>query len=261
MSGGRPGPPIKGMYGSIGMDIFVMSASDWNGGRKIESEARYLPFGESFWGMIPYYAIREENGVPFFLKCDVDLFGKPDLWGLDEYFVIETREDLEMVLGKEGERDGPRSRPVHLYSRFERFKGVLMELLGVKEVPKEVIELLKERCFDPHRDRCWNSVRKILKQEGLTRYYNRIPTMLQMLGMEKNLHCEYEVVMEILNDFKRISARFDGALWGRTYFPNLRFCALKYLELAGVEFEYKIPFLRTPRKLREMNIVWDLLLG
>ena len=212
--------------------------------------------------IIPYLALREESGVPVFWKRDVDLYGKPELWGLEIYQCVELREDQEYKMEWKDEKER-RLRPKHLYCRVERFKGVLMELIGVKGVVEnEVLDVLKNNFFDPSRSGCWNSIRGILKKEGLTRYYNRIPTILQRLGLEKRLKLEDEcrMVGEIIRDFQRISRKFDERDWERTYFPNLRFCALKYLELAGMEFKYEIPFLRTPRKLKESLEVWNILI-
>lgn len=77
------------------------------------------------------------------------------------------------------------------------------------------------------------------------------------LGVDKN-----SLVREIIDDFRIISARFNDRkqILGRVYFPSLRFIAFKLLEMHGVKFGYKVPFARTPRKLKAMEQTWQLLL-
>lgn len=56
----------------------------------------------------------------------------PDLFGWDDYIVISTYEEecpYVMDWNMENERRGS-TRPVHRYSRFERFTSVLYQLLG-----------------------------------------------------------------------------------------------------------------------------------
>ena len=62
------------------------------------------------------------------------------------------------------------------------------------------------------------------------------------------------------NEF--FSGRFNErkAELGRVYFPSLRFVAFKLLEMHGVTFGYKVPFVRTPRKLKAMEATWALLI-
>jgi hypothetical protein len=83
-----------------------------------------------------------------------------------------------------------------------------------------------------------------------------------LLGCEKKGRADNETIRAIVDDFRVISSRFDRARkeLGRVYFPSLRFVAFKLLEMHGIEFGYRIPFVRTPRKLKEMEETWALLL-
>lgn len=79
----------------------------------------------------------------------------------------------------------------------------------------------------------------------------------EFLGVDKN-----SLVRGIIDDFRIISGRFNERkeMLGRVYFPSLRFIAFKLLEMHGIKFGYKVPFARTPRKLKAMEVTWALLL-
>lgn len=64
---------------------------------------------------------------------------------------------------------------------------------------------------------------------------------------EKKLGWDGEMVEGCMEDFKRMSWRFDQT--GVGYFPNLRFTALRLMAINGVTFGYWIPLLRTERKI------------
>ena len=68
------------------------------------------------------------------------MYGPPQNWGVLFCLVVELEEDARpMVMDFGMKRD--RLRPVHHYSRVERFTGVLYQLLGLRGVvPKEVLE-------------------------------------------------------------------------------------------------------------------------
>ena len=82
-----------------------------------------------------------------------------------------------------------------------------------------------------------------------------------------NIHDTIELAKLDAND---VVVLLDGDDWfpnktvlqnlNRVYFPSLRFIAFKLLQLHGIEFKYKIPFVRTPRKLKAMEQIWDLLI-
>ena len=95
-------------------------------------------------------------------------------------------------------------------------------------------------------------------------YYNRIPTILQILGYARkidfnDLNC---FVIGVVDEFKKINYKFDLVKIGledRTYFPSLRFVAFKLLQKHGAEFQYRIPFVRTPKKLELLEKLWDII--
>lgn len=125
-----------------------------------------------------------------------------------------------------------------------------------------MIEEIRKVGFSQDPDKIWNEIRGILKKRKGRKYYNRIPSILEILGFQKVGVDKNSLVREIIDDFRIISGRFNERKeqLGRVYFPSLRFVAFKLLELHGVKFGYKVPFARTPRKLKAMEATWDLLL-
>lgn len=82
---------------------------------------------------------------PLFNSWQIELYGIPDL----EWFrVIELREDSWPLVADwraVAEVEFPMRRPVHRYSRVERFNGVVMQLLGLRGAVDESVSLRMER--------------------------------------------------------------------------------------------------------------------
>lgn len=214
----------------------------------------------------PIQPIRVENNIPFYTSQQINLFGLPHHWGVDQYQIVELYEDGRPPVTDyeiEQERRGS-LRPVHHYNRVERFEQILYQLIGCRGVvPRLIIVHIQAVGFDPHPDRVWDSVRSILKKNQWSNYYNRIPVILDQLGFERRIDFgdSNQFVLELVNEFRRISARFEELkpTLVRCYFPNLRYVAFKLLVEHGAVFQYKIPFLRTPRKEKQMDELWELL--
>ena len=210
--------------------------------------------------------IRMEDGYPVYDSRQIEVHGRPEYWGVENYRVISLREtEHPMVTDWKMEQERGRMRPIHRYSRVERFTSILAQLIACRgKVPKEIIVKIKQVGYPQDPDLVWNAIRKILKDMKGRRYYNRIPTILEMLGFPKSKNGidQNSLMREIINDFKIVSSRFDRVKkeLGRVYFPSLRFVAFKLLELYGIEFGYTIPFIRTPRKLKAMEQTWALLI-
>lgn len=214
----------------------------------------------------PVQPIRMENGIPFYTSQQVNLFGLPHHWGVQQYQIIELYDDGRPPVtdyDMEQERRGS-LRPIHHYNRVERFESILYQLIGCRGIiPPSVIKIIQESQIDRHPDRIWDSVRNILKKHKLSVYYNRIPIILDQLGFDRKIKWgdQNALVLELVNEFKKISAKFEELkpLLERTYFPNLRYVAFKLLKEYGAEFQYRIPFLRTPRKEKVMDDLWEML--
>jgi hypothetical protein len=215
----------------------------------------------------PIQPIRQDpDFVPVYTSTQIKIYGLPDHWGMTCYRVIELKEDAApFVTDFKMEQERGRMRPIHRYSRVERFESVLYQLIACRgKVPKSIVTLIREKGFDKDPKKVWNSIRTILKTNGGRVYYNRIPTILLALGYKKKIQFgdSNELVRQIVQDFRILSGRFDTMKKSlkRVYFPSLRFIACKLLELYEVEFEFDIPFVRTPRKLKAMEEIWSLLM-
>lgn len=217
-------------------------------------------------GAAPVQPVRWEFGIPFYTSQQVDLFGLPEHWGVDQYQIIELREDATpFVTDYDMEMDRRGSlRPIHHYNRVERFESILLQLLGCRgKVPRTVIDHIKERGYDHNPVRIWDSIRTILKEKKWRQYYNRIPIILNQLGYQEKIEYgdQNAFVLELINEFKKISHRFEEIkeTLKRKYFPNLRYVAFKLLQEYGATFQYQIPFLRTPRKEKHLDELWLML--
>ena len=214
----------------------------------------------------PIQPLRIDNGVPVYSSEQISLYGLPDLWGIHEYEVVESRETSHPMVTDyqmEQERRGA-LRPIHHYNRVERFESILYQLIAVRGVvPRLVMDTIRVQGYDSDPSKIWNSIRSILKARGWRLYYNRIPVILDKLGyhLRINFNDQHAFILMIVNEFRKISAKFEEIKdrLERSYFPCLRYIAFKLLKEHGAVFEYDIPFLRTPRKEKMMDELWELL--
>jgi len=186
----------------------------------------------------------------------------PDLFGYDDYIVTSSYEDecpFVMDWSMENERRGS-TRPVHRYSRPERFVSIIYQLLGERgDIPDHVIVTVRHYGYDAEPSRIWNSIRNVLKCLEWSKYYNRIPGIIELLGHGK-AKFDFDLVQDIFLKFRGMSIKFDGLNKdNRKYFPNLRYCALRLLDEAGVQFRFKVPWIRTKRKEKVMQEIFELL--
>jgi hypothetical protein len=199
----------------------------------------------------------DENGIPYFTNHQIKDYGMPEYFGYEKYLIIESREKT-FVTDYNMEQEGYFTK-VHRYDRIGRFKATLLNLIGHRgKIPEHVISIV-EAFLDPQSKDVWNATRAILKHYKLRRYYDNIPIILQQLkictGFKK---LEYTQVEAIINDFKCLSDRFERTKkqYKRRYFPNIRYVALKLLELHGIHPMYKIPLARTARKNKSLDDLW-----
>jgi hypothetical protein len=210
-------------------------------------------------GMIPFRF--DDDNVPCFTNHQIDDYGFPENWGYEVYRIIENRDTNYMTTDYKMESSYYK-RPVHRYSRRQRFVNVLHQLLGDKgKVPEWVVSIVKTYLKPGD---IWNHTRSILKHYKLRIYYNRIPYIVHQItktNSSKPVHVnQYENVMA---DFDRFCYLYDQHknIFKRTYFPNMRFMALKLIEKHGIELNYPIPFTRTNRKRKDLEFIWQWFLN
>ena len=156
-------------------------------------------------------------------------------------------------------------RKIHRYSRKERFKFTLYQLLGVSgDVPLNVVSLVKHKVGRySTKKKLWNTIRQILKESNNRRYYNRIPTIIQMISSKLKpigITQSPDVLKLILQRFNEMDSKFNKILkkkWDRSYFLNLRYVALRLIDEFKISFPYKIPIIRTLRKKQYLNNLYD----
>lgn len=209
------------------------------------------------------HPIRYEGDTAVFSSDQLDIFGEPDLYGYDNYIVIQSRNNLsptELDWSSQQTYQG-NQRPIHRYKRVERFEYVLAQLLGQRgQVPDEIFTLMANVDRDPNK--CWDSARSLLKKHRLTRYYQRIPSILYKLGIGKTIDWDesQETYAEIIDEFKSMNYHFEKLNstygWNRKYFPNLRYIASKLLTKRGFKVNFKVNFIRTSRKNKRLAELW-----
>ena len=82
------------------------------------------------------------------------------------------------------------------------------------------------------------------------------------MGLGRVFNCPNVNVHEaIIADFKYLQHVFETSkkreAWSRKYFPSLKFIAVKLLEKHGIKCNFDIPFIRTKRKQKALDIVWS----
>lgn len=190
-----------------------------------------------------------KDNVPCFLKLDVDIYGMPDYYGWEEYYVLD--EPIYSCVDMIAQTD---MRQIHHYSRRDRFKMVLMQLIGWSgKVPKEVLYVCKHLKNDQH---IWKNTRATLKACGYRKYYNRIPRILFLNGYQKMIKLSSEIYERILIRFQQLEYLFDQQT-ERKYFPSLRYVCFKLLQEEGLDHQYPIACIITYRKQVLLDSFWN----
>jgi transposase len=159
-------------------------------------------------------------------------------------------------------------KEIHRYCRISRFKIVLNQLMGdfgfstrkSRDILLEVSHELPGNISYMPPCLMWDTIWKVLKTNKISNYYNRIPAILKRLKLSSptNNRCIYNYVVE---DFKMLDRVFKIVKrdMKRSYFPSLRFIALKLLQRHGYQLPINIPFARTPAKIKRLEEDYETL--
>jgi hypothetical protein len=189
-------------------------------------------------------------------------WARPDDFGFfDEYEVIEEEHSSHpLALNWVDERNLIKRRPVHRYSREERFKFTLAQLMGCSgDVPDHVLAAMPKSLYALDQDHLWEEVRRILKQHGWRLYYNRIPAILARLHLvprSPSSTCTFQRIMEDFHRMHRVFSEIKQRL-GRIYFPNLRYVAVRLMERHRIRLPFTIPKTRTFKKQESLDTIYD----
>ena len=144
-------------------------------------------------------------------------------------------------------------RPIHHYDRLERFKSTLDQLLGCRgKISDEIMDLMVGVKIS------WESIRRVLKSNQIRKLYNQIPLIIRKLTGKSCIEFTdfSSSYSSILKQFQKIHYRFNLDKGDeKKYFPNLRFVALTLIKLNGGRVNWKIPFIRTKRKLARLESI------
>lgn len=203
----------------------------------------------------------DPDGVPVFSNLQIDDYGLPELWGYEQYRVSESLESV-FVTDYKMEQEYF-FRKIHRYSRLARFKVCLFNLLGERgQIPPHVLSMVKSYLKPDSLDK-WNDTRKLLKHFKQRKYYDQIPTILKHLSYGRCFKAlTSEQFENLFMDFKFLSEKFDRMKsdYQRKYFPSIRYIVLKLLDLHKVVPNYPIPLVRTSRKMKSLESLWEVLL-
>jgi len=174
--------------------------------------------------------------------------------GCERPFALDYSDEL--MLKTEGVQ-------IHRYSRIDRFKFTVYQLLGLNGyVSIKIIGIVKTEIgkYIKSPSKIWNTIRMILKDYGYTKYYNRIPEIIRQLTGMKPKNVDDINFQEFFGQFAEMSYLFNSKLkaqWHRSYFPNLRYIALRMFERFGIIYPYHIPLVRTFRKKKYLSNLFD----
>jgi len=191
-----------------------------------------------------------DNELPVFTRQDIDLYGLPMYFGWDEWICIDSGPDLvadpcDFVLF---------NKPVHRYSRFDRFRMVLLQLLGWRgKVERDVLEICELVDFD--LSNVWLDFRGSLKWNDKSKYYNRIPRILFLLGKVGVVKVDSMTFNSILDRFKQLEYLFTLQK-ERKYFPSLRYTCCRLLHEFGIELGVKVDCLLTKQRKDALDEFW-----
>ena len=204
----------------------------------------------------------DQDGVFVFSSADIDDYGMPELYGYQVYRVVESREvclatDYKFEVARDWQR-------IHRYNREARFKTTLLNILGERtNIPQMVLSMV--RCYlKPDSKTLWNDTRAILKHYKMRKYYDSIPAIIKsILNIRLFPSLTGDQLNAIYDDFKALVSRYDNQKhqFNRKYFPNIRFIVLKLLDFHSIHPTYPVPFIRTVRKDKLLNSLWDSLLN
>jgi hypothetical protein len=197
-----------------------------------------------------------QEPIPIYQGCNEELYEFWDNYG-------PSTEQHPMVMDYQQELDYAQNlKKIHRYDRKERFRYTLYQLVGASgTVPASLCKAIKEANGKRVRkSRVWNMIRNYLKRNKLRQHYNRIPQIISRIYKLKPLNLTGDIITNIFKDFHCFHYQFNNDLrfkWKRSYFPNLRFVALKLLEKYGVQFPYSVPLVRTLRKRKYLNNLYN----
>ena len=145
---------------------------------------------------------------------------------------------------------------------FSSIELILLNLLGERgNIPAHVYQMVGSYLKPDSTDK-WNDTRKLLKHYKQRKYYDNIPMIIKQLNFGRCFEpVNFEQLESITNMFMHLSVKFEQMKkkYDRRYFPNIRFIVFKILETHGINPKYPVPMVRTSRKMKALEILWESL--
>lgn len=217
--------------------------------------------------------LRWEGTTAIYGSVDVQLYGLPPD---EQNFLVVEQQVYAATYEDECSIKEHIEKPykIHRYSRYNRFTTIMRQMLGltgfITMKSKDTLDTIRTAidsiyfttgCCD--KTVAWAILKDILKKLKLQSYYNRIPAIALELGLVKAVpKITRQQYCEIVDDFKYIEHIFndDKKVYGRQYFPNIRFLVLELFRIHKVPLPVDIPPIVTPQKRLELAGLFDNLI-
>lgn len=151
------------------------------------------------------------------------------------------------------------------YKRQNHMKEWLTQIQGKENtsIPDTVIiqimkELKKERIQD-ERDITQERIKRYLKKNGLSKYYEHVPTIINKICRRGRINIPYELECELINKFSEIQEPFERHRpTNRKNFLSYSYTLHKLCEILGhKELAVLFPLLKSRSKLRAQDEIWE----
>lgn len=208
----------------------------------------------------------DDDGTAIF-TTDQILWCNPSELGYKgtNYIVVETELTAHPpALNYSDEINLPKKRPVHHYSRFERFRACLNQILCSSRmiVPDYVMDTFREKLKGVRRRHIWSRSRKIIKDNKWRYLYNRIPAILAELGYApKQVGIDTRKYNQVLRDFFQMDHIFDKIKQrlGREYFLDMRYVSIKLMEKNQMKERFNIPRALTKTRRNSLDLLFAVI--
>ena len=200
-------------------------------------------------------------GRAIFTSSQLEWANPEDFGFTADYEVVEEEHTAHpLALNWADECYLQKKRAVHHYCRQERFRFTLSQLMGstVRDIPAIVLSKIPKSITRIPKARLWYSIRQILKKHGWRLYYNRIPAIISALNLVNFRTSSTSAFIRIIQDFERMHRIFKKikTSLGRTYFPNLRYVAVRLMEKHNIVLPFLIPRTLTVKKQQSLDLMY-----
>ena len=150
-----------------------------------------------------------------------------------------------------------------IYKRLDHFKEVLSQFQGKegKEIPKEVVDKLRENINKEKTTITLNDVKLGLRKLKLNKYVENILYIHHVLTGTPLPYIKREIEDKMVRLFRQLDRVFglvrSKVAFARTSFLNYYYVLFKLLDaLSQSELLYRVPLLKTSVRLKQHDALW-----